>query len=150
MTHSIRHKRKAGFLSAFSECGNVTLACKMAGIGRKTHYRWLEADHRYAEAFREAEQAATDYLEAEAWRRAVEGVEKPAGWYKGKAGGSVREYSDTLLIFLLKGLRPDKYRERYQVTHNVVTWDDIVHQLEAEERAIDVTPDAGSDQVPST
>jgi len=24
----------------------------------------------------------------------------------------VREYSDTLLIFLLKGLRPEKYRER--------------------------------------
>jgi len=27
----------------------------------------------------------------------------------------VREYSDTLLIFLLKGLRPAKYRERYDV-----------------------------------
>jgi hypothetical protein len=27
----------------------------------------------------------------------------------------VREYSDTLLIFLLKGLRLAKYRERYDV-----------------------------------
>jgi hypothetical protein len=27
----------------------------------------------------------------------------------------IREYSDTLLIFLLKGLRPAKYRERYDV-----------------------------------
>jgi hypothetical protein len=29
--------------------------------------------------------------------------------------GVIREYSDTLLIFLLKGLRPAKYRERYDV-----------------------------------
>jgi hypothetical protein len=29
--------------------------------------------------------------------------------------GLVREYSDTLLIFLLNGLRPAKYRERYDV-----------------------------------
>ena len=39
---------------------------------------------------------------------------RPAGWYKGKAGGTVREYSDLLLIFLLKGMRPEKYRERYK------------------------------------
>ena len=44
------------------------MACKVAGIGRKTHYRWLEDDTNYAEAFRDAEQSATDHLEAEAWR----------------------------------------------------------------------------------
>ena len=30
-------------------------------------------------------------------------------------GGYVRECSDTLLIFLLKGLRPEKYRDRMEV-----------------------------------
>ncbi len=53
-----------------------------------------------------AKEEVADLLEAEAWRRAVEGVEKPVGWYKGKPGGYVREYSDTLLIFPLRGLRP--------------------------------------------
>ena len=47
-------------------------------------------------------------------RRAVEGVEEPVGWYKGEAGGVVRKYSDTLLIFLLKGRKPEMYRERYE------------------------------------
>ena len=42
-------------------------------------------------------------------------VQKPVGWYKGKPGGTVREYSDILLIFLLKALRPEKYRERVDV-----------------------------------
>ncbi len=42
-------------------------------------------------------------------------MEKPVGWYKGKPGGTVREYSDILLIFLLKALRPEKYRERVEV-----------------------------------
>jgi hypothetical protein len=52
--------------------------------------------------------------EAEAWRRAVEGVERPivSG---GKVVTTVREYSDALLIFLLKGRRPAKYA-RFEVT----------------------------------
>ncbi len=55
---------------------------------------------------------AADVLEAEAHRRAVEGVEEAVGWYKGEAGGTVRKYSDVLLIFLLKSLQPERYRER--------------------------------------
>ena len=31
--------------------------------------------------------------------------------------GTVREYSDTLLIFLLKGIMPNKYRDRVQTEH---------------------------------
>jgi hypothetical protein len=45
----------------------------------------------------------------------VHGVEKPTGWYQGKPGAMVREYSDLLTIFLLKGLRPEKYQERVQM-----------------------------------
>ena len=56
------------------------------------------------------EQAA-DVLEREAWRRASEGVKQPV-FYQGEVCGHVRKYSDVLLIFLLKGARPDKYREQ--------------------------------------
>ncbi len=39
--------------------------------------------------------------------------ETPDDWHrKGVAGGTIREYSDILAIFLLKGLRPDRYQER--------------------------------------
>lgn len=53
-------------------------------------------------------------MEAEAWRRGKTGVLKPV-YQGGKKVGSVREYSDTLLIFMLKGTRPEKYRDRQQI-----------------------------------
>lgn len=54
-------------------------------------------------------------LEAEAVRRASEGTLKPTGWHKGEPSGYIREYSDILLIFLLKGAKPEKYAERVQI-----------------------------------
>jgi hypothetical protein len=85
----------------------------MAGIDRGTHYDWLKADPGYKAAFEAVQDQAAQSLEDEAVRRAYEGVERPVT-VAGKRE-LVREYSDTLLIFLLKGLRPAKYRERYDV-----------------------------------
>ena len=59
-----------------------------------------------------------DDLELEARRRAVEGTERPV-FYQGGEVGYVREYSDTLLIFLLKAHRPNKFRERVEHEHKV-------------------------------
>ena len=113
--NQITHPQQRAFLAAFRETGNVRLACQAAKVGRSSHYRWSEEDPSYQRAFEMAKQDAADILEAEAQRRAVEGVEKPTGWYRGQAGGKIREYSDLLLIFLLKGLRPDVYRERQEI-----------------------------------
>jgi hypothetical protein len=52
----------------------------------------------------------------------VEGVERPTGFYKGVAGAVVTDYSDNLLMFLLKGLRPAKYRDRHEVTGGIGLW----------------------------
>ncbi len=38
-----------------------------------------------------------------------------SGLVQREAGGTVREYSDILSIFLLKGLRPERYQERMEV-----------------------------------
>ncbi len=118
----ISHPKQRALLSAFRKTGNVRLACEAAGVARASHYRWLE-DPAYCEAFEVAREDATDLLEEEAYRRAVVGVEKPVGWYKGKPGGTVREYSDTLLMFLLKGLKPEKYRERMEVRGSLASLD---------------------------
>ena len=111
----ISHPRQKAFLVAYLETGNVSRACEVAKVGRSSHYRWLEQDPKYREAVVIAKECAGDALEAEAHRRAIEGVEEPVGWYKGKPGGVVRKYSDVLLIFLLKGLRPEKYRDRVEL-----------------------------------
>lgn len=94
--------------------GVITRAAEVAQITPKTHRNWLEADEVYAEAFGRAKQAAVDTLEAEARRRAVEGVLEPV-FYEGEVVGHRVRHSDNLAMFLLKGNAPDKFRERSEV-----------------------------------
>ena len=112
----IQHPKKRAFLTAYANTGKKGLAAELAGIERSTIYtrQWRE-DAQFQEALERAQLMAVDVLEGEAHRRAVEGWEEPVGWYKGEAGGVVRKYSDLLLIFLLKGIRPEKYRERMEM-----------------------------------
>jgi hypothetical protein len=105
--------RQARFLKAYATAGTVRSACALARVGRRTHYTWLEHDETYQAWFREAQDDVADKLEQEAMRRAHDGVRKPV-YQGGKRVGFIQEYSDVLLIFLLKGLRPEKYRERFE------------------------------------
>lgn len=110
------------FLAAFSRTGTISHAATAAGIDRRNHNIWL-TDPVYRRAFLQAKEEANDYLESEARRRAVEGVDEADGyWYDKESNsfkpkGFVRRYSDTLLIFLMKGAMPDKYRERIENTN---------------------------------
>jgi len=110
--------KKARFLARFAEDGTITAAAKAAGIERHTHYAWMDADPEYAAGFREATKQAIEAMEAEARRRAVVGIEEPV-YQGGRQVGAIRRFSDTLLIFLLKGAMPSKYRERIDVTMDV-------------------------------
>lgn len=103
---------KQKFLDAYAGTGNVSAAAKLAGVGRRTHYDWIREDTEYQGAYAEAVDEAGDRLEMEARRRAVSGV-REAVWHKGVQCGSVQRYSDTLLIFLLKGARPEKYADHH-------------------------------------
>ena len=53
----------------------------------------------------------------EARRRALTGVEEPV-YYKGEAVDRTAKYSDTLLIFLLKAHRPEKFRDNVSAEHS--------------------------------
>ncbi len=104
------------FLDVLSTTGIVLSACRAASIGRTTAYAARGKDARFAASWDEALDEAADRLEQEAWRRAYKGVKKPVfgslGYRKGSGQiGSIREYSDTLMIFLLKGARPQKFRD---------------------------------------
>lgn len=105
--------RNTEFLQALQQCGSPTYACKATGIDRGLMYRERAANPAFAEAWDRAVEIGIAALEDEAIRRAFEGTEKPVTI----AGNRevIREYSDTLLIFLLKANKPEKYRERYEV-----------------------------------
>lgn len=95
--------------------GNVSAACRVIKMARSTAYDHKEKDKEFARKWQEAVDQGTDNLEQEARRRAFTGTKKPI-FYKGQKIADVREYSDTLLIFLLKGNRPEKFIERQEIT----------------------------------
>lgn len=106
---------KEAFLAQYRAVGNVSGACRAAKVGRTTVYDWQKADADFRAAFADAELEATDLLEQECRRRALVGVEEPV--YQGGAKvGTVRKYSDVLLIFLLKAKRPTEFRDRVEHT----------------------------------
>lgn len=114
-----QHKKdKRALLDALAETANVTWACQATGVPRRTAYDWRDADPAFAKGWEEAVELGTDALEDEAIRRAHQGVDKPV-YQGGRKVGTVREYSDTLLIFMLKARRPEKFKERAQIDHKL-------------------------------
>jgi hypothetical protein len=110
-------ERRERFLQTLADTGSVTAAIADAGTSRTRVYELRKTDPAFASAWREAEEMATDRLEDEARRRAIEGVPEPlvsAGKLVRDDDGqpiTVRRYSDHLLMALLKAHRPSR-RER--------------------------------------
>lgn len=131
--------KQQAFLAAFAECGNIAASAKAAGVDRSSHYKWL-GDPDYASRFAEAQEAACELLEAEARRRAIEGEAElqtyngepvfvwvdedgqvvPADDPRANERTPLYRYrkSDTLVIFLLKSLKPEVYRDRFEHQHS--------------------------------
>lgn len=110
--------KQRAFLSAYSQCGVLTEAAREAKIDPRRVYDWRDRDEDFRKKLVDAKDDAVDMLETEARRRAVDGVEKPV-YQGGKKVGTIRKYSDTLLIFLLKGARPETYRDNVSVQHGI-------------------------------
>src|SRR5579859_1690785 len=106
------------FLSALAASGNVSDAARRASVDRGTVYERRGRDEAFKAAWDDAIEQATEALELEARRRAHDGVVKPV-FYKGARcdGDHVREYSDALMMFLLRSLKPLKYRDNVKHEH---------------------------------
>ena len=104
------------FLEHLSRVGVISHAAELAGCSRDGVYTRRDADPEFAAAMHQALEHHTQLLEQEAIRRAVEGVERPV-FHQGQQCGTIREYSDTLLIFKLKARRPEVYRDNVQHIH---------------------------------
>ena len=93
----LNKKKKELFLAELREGWSVTRAARAAGMSRATAYLWREKDAEFARAWDDAKEDGVDRLEDIAKQRAFDG-------------------SDTLVIFLLKANRPDKYRDTQQIS----------------------------------
>ena len=85
------------FLELLSETGNIALSAKGSGISRSRVYQLMELDEAFKLQVEQAQEESVERLEAIARARAEAG-------------------SDLLLMFLLKALKPEKYREQYKAT----------------------------------
>jgi hypothetical protein len=125
--------RREKFCQIIALTGNVSEACRQVNIVRSTAYVTRKKDKVFADLWDEAEETAADTVEAEMWRRGVDGVDRPVV-YQGEirpmldANGekvlgedgmpvplTIKEYSDPLLIQMAKAKRPEKFNERLQV-----------------------------------
>jgi len=116
------------FLKAYGGSGLVGLASEAAGVDHGNHARWMKSSAAYREAFEDAHERGIEAMEAEARRRAVQGVQETV-YYEGMKCGTKQRYSDVLLMFLLKAARPEKYAERSLVA--VVPPEEIARRFPA-------------------
>ena len=109
-----RRSWQEAFIEAMRLMGNVMRSCSFAKVSRRNVYDEYDRNPEFAKAWREAEEESSDRLEAEAWRRAHDGIDKPV-FHQGEQCGVIREYSDGLITLLLKARRPYKFRENSSI-----------------------------------
>lgn len=103
-TQQNRKELQDAFLEAFEELWTITHACRKVKIAKNTATRnWVEQNEdNYAQRYEDVKDAVGDMLEQEAILR---------GMGKKPVNKDFMAPSDVLLIFLLKGYKPEKYRE---------------------------------------
>lgn len=96
----VGHPKKRAFLAAFARCSIVLEGCEAAGVSRQTVEYWKVHDAEFYKLFEHAKEDAADRLEAHAVWRATH-AKKP---------------SDLLVIFMLKAMRPMKFRDNVSIS----------------------------------
>ena len=110
-----RSVKKRAFLVAYAKCGLMMRACAIVDIHHSTYQDWLKNDKVFRQCFLEAKEWHIQQLEATADERATK----------------LKGPSDTLLIFRLKALRPEVYRERHEM-HMKITDSELDAEIEEE------------------
>ena len=105
---------KEAFIKLLGDLPNITAVSRLLGITVNNVMEARKKDPEFDQAVKDAISEGYDMIEEEARRRAVDGVLEPV-FYRGEQIGDVRRYSDTLLIFLLRGCKPKKYNPGVQV-----------------------------------
>ncbi len=98
-----QEKQKELLLEEVRKTPIVNAACKRAGIGRATFYRWKKADEEFAIAIEEALDASRQLINDMAESQLIAGI---------------KEQNMTAIIFWLKN-NHKTYRNRVEVNANV-------------------------------
>lgn len=111
MATNATHKKRIFLAELARNGGRIPAAADVAEVDRGTPHRWAKKSAKFRQQMDDAIARATEVLEQEAIRRAYDGVEEPV-YQQCMEVGKIKKYSDTLLIFLLKGRKPEVYKDR--------------------------------------
>lgn len=112
-------QQKQKFLAKLQKtAGNVSKAAKGIGNSRSILYEHKSKDPDFSKAWDNVIDDVVDSMEEELHRRSTKGVLEPV-FFKGEMVAKIRKFSDPLLMFALKGKRPEIYRERFDVNQHV-------------------------------
>ena len=89
-------KFKQAFLVAYGEHETLVTAAKVTGLGRRTIYNWRRDDPEFDEAFGTIRETLIEVLERSVYQQALDGDIQAA-------------------MFMLKAMRPEVYRDRYEI-----------------------------------
>lgn len=132
LCRGVANERQRSYIMHLAMLGNRSRAARASGISATMVWMWRKEEPGFQEAYDRALSIAAELHEDEMFRRASEGVLEPV-YQGGELVGGIRKYSDTLLIFALKGAMPEKYRENIKIEGTV----DVVGRLRAaRERAL--------------
>jgi len=123
-------ERLAAYLQHLSEVPNSELAAFKAGLLHSQIERLQRADPGFASAISTAKAVACGEAEAEAFRRAVRGIEKNV-FYQDRVIDTVHEFSDSLMGKVLEA-NVDRYERKTNVKAEIdiqMNWLQLVQHV---------------------
>lgn len=103
-------RRQRKFLDALAVIGTVTGAAKAAGVDQSLPYKWRKQDAAFRECWDALADQVGTVIESALVERVVNGVEEPLT-YQGEIFGYVKRFDNSTGVALLRGMKPEKYRE---------------------------------------
>lgn len=102
------------FIVALAQCGVLSHAANQVGISRSTIQFWRREHPEFEVRVRDALAEFAGSLEVEAIRRGSSGWDEPV-YYQGTKVGSIRKYDSQIMIRLLEGHVPERYRQKVDI-----------------------------------
>lgn len=95
-------KKKKDFLIALkNNIGNISESCKVANIGRRTYYGWIEKDEKFKQDVEDAKEALIDLAESKLMEN-IKGNDNTSIIFFLKTKGKKRGYVEKQEVELIK------------------------------------------------
>lgn len=129
-------RKKEKFLQAYkNSLGIVSAACEVAGVSRKTYYRWIESDEEFAAKVEDMADFQCDFVESKLLKKIEEGDTTAIIFYlktKGKSRGYTTNPEKDSAIKLLESFEKKDPKKKQLLLRRTRT--KIINMLKEDNR----------------